>query len=81
LGAAVAADPDAAPLHPRSRALVDFALSLTRSPGAIAEESLSPLRAAGVTDRGVHDAVNVIAYFNYVNRVALGLGVELESGA
>jgi uncharacterized protein YciW len=33
---------------------------------------------AGLTERDVIDANQVIAYFNYVNRVAEGLGVQLE---
>jgi alkylhydroperoxidase family enzyme len=36
------------------------------------------LRRAGLDDRAVLDACQVIAYFNYVTRIALGLGVELE---
>ena len=30
-------------------------------------------------DGGIHDAAAVTAYFNFVNRMALGLGVELET--
>jgi alkylhydroperoxidase family enzyme len=37
------------------------------------------LRAAGLNDRAIHDATQVIAYFNYINRVADALGVELET--
>ncbi len=36
------------------------------------------MRAAGLSDAGIHDATAITAYFNFVNRVALGLGVELE---
>jgi uncharacterized protein YciW len=36
------------------------------------------LRAVGLDDRDVVDGNQVVAYFNYVNRVADGLGVELE---
>jgi alkylhydroperoxidase family enzyme len=36
------------------------------------------LRAAGLDDTEIHDAIQVIAYFNYINRVAEGVGVENE---
>jgi alkylhydroperoxidase family enzyme len=39
---------------------------------------LDELRAHGFDDRAIHDAVQVIAYFNYINRVAHALGVEPE---
>ena len=40
---------------------------------------LDDLRAAGFDDRAVHDATQVIAFFNYITRVADGLGVESET--
>ena len=39
---------------------------------------LDALRAHGLDDRGIHDATQVIGYFNYITRVADGLGVEPE---
>lgn len=76
--AAVSADPEAAPLGARSRALVDYAIKLTRMPAAITEADIASVREQGFSDRGVHDLACVVAYFNYVNRLADGLGVELE---
>jgi uncharacterized protein YciW len=43
------------------------------------ESDLAPLRASGLGDRDIVDLNQVVAYFNYVNRVADGLGVELEA--
>ena len=43
------------------------------------ESDVGALRAAGLSDRAIHDAVQVGAYFSYINRVAQGLGVELET--
>jgi alkylhydroperoxidase family enzyme len=40
---------------------------------------IDALRAAGLNDRAIHDATQVIAYFNYINRIADALGVELET--
>ena len=41
-------------------------------------EDIDVLRAHGLDDRAIVDANQVVSYFNYVNRVADGLGVELE---
>ena len=43
------------------------------------EADVEALRAAGWQDREIHDACQVVAYFNYVNRLADGLGVAPES--
>ncbi len=59
--------------------LVAYAVKLTREPAAMVEADLDPLRRAGLSDRDIVDLNQVVAYFNYVNRVADGLGVELES--
>ncbi len=39
---------------------------------------MSKLREAGLSDRAIHDAAQVTAYFNYINRIADGLGVDPE---
>lgn len=36
------------------------------------------LRAHGWDDAAIHDAIQVIAYFNYINRIAEAVGVEPE---
>jgi alkylhydroperoxidase family enzyme len=41
-------------------------------------EDLDALRAHGFSDRAIHDAVQVVSYFNYITRVADALGVEDE---
>ena len=67
-----------ADLTARERALCDYAVKLTEDPGNIDADDLAPLRAVGLTDRDIHDAVQVIAYFNYINRIADALGTDLE---
>jgi uncharacterized peroxidase-related enzyme len=59
-------------------ALCDYARKLTLEPAGMRERDLEPLRALGLDDRAIVDANQVVAYFNYVNRVAEGLRVELE---
>ena len=66
-------------LTPRMAALCRYAIELTSNPSRVCEGDLAPLREAGLDDRGIVDANQVVAYFNYVNRIAHGLGVELES--
>ncbi len=61
-----------------TQALLAFAEKLTREPWRATPVDLDPLRSQGLSDRAIHDAVQVISYFNYINRVADGLGVDLE---
>jgi len=75
---AIARDWRTAPLNPADRALCVFAAKLTHHPHAMTPADLDALRAHGLDDRALHDAVQVIAYFNYINRVAGALGVEPE---
>jgi uncharacterized peroxidase-related enzyme len=71
-------DYEKADLTPRERALCDYAVRLTLHEKEIGAADLAPLRDAGLTDRDIHDAVQVIAYFNYINRIADALGTDLE---
>ncbi len=59
--------------------MLDYVVALTQQPASITENHIESLRLAGLSDDAIHDAAAVAAYFNYVNRIALGLGVELES--
>ena len=79
LVATLQTDPLAAPLPPHERALLLYAAKLTREPASVGRVDLDALRAAGWDDRAILDLNQVVAYFNYVNRIADGLGVRLES--
>lgn len=46
----------------------------------MAAADLEPLRAAGFDDASLRLVVQIVGYFNYVNRHVEGLGVELEPG-
>lgn len=62
-------------------ALCRFAEKLTSTPSSSSEAGVAALKAAGYADQAVLDAVQIAAYFNFVNRIVLGLGVHLEGGA
>ncbi|MFQ6617693.1 MAG: peroxidase-related enzyme [Fidelibacterota bacterium] len=59
-------------------ALCEYAEKLTRDPSSITQNDIDALRAKGVDDRTICDAAQIIAFFNYMNRIADGLGVDLE---
>jgi uncharacterized peroxidase-related enzyme len=67
-----------AKLTPQDAALCAFAEKLTRSPAKAKKEDIEKLRAQGLSDRAIHDAAQVIGYFNYIIRIADGLGVDPE---
>jgi uncharacterized peroxidase-related enzyme len=60
------------------RALCDFAVRLTRAPASVDGAAVQELREHGWDDAAIHDAIQVVAYFNYVNRVAEAVGIEPE---
>ncbi len=63
-------------LTPRERALAEYAETLTRQPEAVQKAHVEALRQVGLSDEDILTANLVVAYFNFVNRIALGLGVE-----
>jgi len=75
----LAAEPvEALWLTDRERALVRYADKLTQAPASVRATDIEALRSHGLQDLAIHDACAIIAYFAFVNRLADGLGVELE---
>jgi uncharacterized peroxidase-related enzyme len=68
----------AADLEPRVRALCDFAVKVTRASASVSGADIDALRDVGWSDSAVHDALQVTAYFNYINRIADAVGIEDE---
>ncbi len=58
--------------------MLDYAVKLTRDPGGMDAGDVDRLRDAGFDDPAILDICQVASYYNYVNRLADGLGVELE---
>lgn len=73
-------DYTSAPLAPADLTMLRFVDKLTRTPSEMQPGEVDALREAGFDDRSIHDLVLVASYYAFVNRVADGLGVELEPG-
>lgn len=58
--------------------MLSYAERLTASPAEFRRADVDGLRRGGLTDREILDLTQVAAYFAYVNRIALGLGAQLE---
>ena len=72
-------DDRSADLSEEDRALCTYARKLTLTPGEMNEADVERMRAHGFDDDAITIAAQVIAYFNYINRIADGLGVEPEA--
>ena len=74
LADAIAADHRTAPVEPRVRAMLDYAVKLTLHCTAMEEADVQALRDAGWADEDVMDIAEVTGLFNFSNRMASGLG-------
>ena len=59
--------------------MLAYSEKLTREPGRVERSDVDALRDVGFTDRDILHIVEVTAYYAYANRVADGLGIELEA--
>lgn len=73
-------NPDSVSLGPKEKAMVDHAVALTRDPGSLTEAHIEALRGKGMNDEEILQLTLIASYFNFVNRIASGLGVNLEEG-
>lgn len=71
--------PGAAGLSLQDQALCMFARELTLNPELSTRQKIDELRQTGLTDRAVLDATLVVGYFNFVNRIVLGLGLSVST--
>jgi len=60
------------------RLMLEYAAKLTREPWSITEIDITALRETGFSDEAILDINQVVGYYAFVNRLADGLGVELE---
>lgn len=72
----IAANYRHAALEPRQRALLDFAVKITRASAEIEEPDREALRAHGFSDRAIWDAAEVAAFFNMSNRMSSAIAMR-----
>ncbi len=71
-------DPRSVDVSPKMRVILDYAVQLTERPSGIEEAEIVRLRDEGLTDEEILSLNLIVSYFNFVNRIALGLGVEFS---
>lgn len=67
-----------ADLDDPTRALMDYAVLVTRSPGEVTDGTIEGLRAHGWDDAEILTATEIIGFFNYYARLADALAIEPE---
>jgi uncharacterized peroxidase-related enzyme len=65
-------------LEHRVHALCDFAVKVTVDPAKVSRADIDALREQGWSDAAIHDALQVVSYFNYINRIADAVGIDDE---
>jgi len=68
-----------APISSADMVMLDYAVKLTKTPWETEPEDVDKLRQEGFSDAAILDINQITGYYNFVNRLADGLGVELES--
>ena len=69
---------DVTSLSPRERALCELAEKLSQEPARVIEDDWQPLRDLGFDDRACLEVAHIVGIFNYLTRLADGLGLQLD---
>lgn len=72
-------DVETAPISTPLKAALHFVGKLTHEPAAVGADDVRQLRAAGVSDEAIEDAINVTTAFNLINRLADALEFRISS--
>jgi uncharacterized peroxidase-related enzyme len=65
-------------LDVKERAILDYAVKLTKNPHSVTDKDVEVLKEIGCSDTEILDICQITSYINFVNRMAEGLGVQLE---
>ena len=60
------------------RCLCDFAVKVTLEPSKVNGADVEAMRSEGWSDAAIHDALQVVSFFNYINRIAEAVGIDDE---
>ena len=66
----------AADIPEKDKRMLNYVVKLTKNPSMVDEEDVESLKKTGFSDRDILDINLITSYFNFVNRIALGLGVR-----
>ena len=69
-----------ADLDPQTRGMLDYATKLTNDPTSMQRSDVEGLRALGLSDEQILSVVLITCNFNFMTRLADGLGVKLDDG-
>ena len=76
---AVLEDWQTAPVDEKTKVMLGFLRKLTLEPFHIGAVDIEPLRATGLSDTAIEDAIHICANFNIINRLADAFGFELPN--
>ncbi len=68
-------------LSDRDRSMLEYAVKLTKTPSTTSKQDIEALRTSGFNDEEILRINLIVSYFNFVNRIVSGLGVQLEGSA
>ncbi len=68
-----------ADLDPQTKGILDFSAKLTRDPAGMQESDVQFLRDLGLSDEQILSTVGITCLFNFMNRLADGLGVDISA--
>ncbi len=78
LKAELVADYKTADIKEQDKLILAYAEKITKEPASTTKEDIKNLLENGFSNEAIHDIAQVASYFNYVNRMADALGIELE---
>ncbi len=79
--ASLIADYKNAGLQPEELLFCEYALELTKNPNSIDKDlHIRNMKELGIDDRTITDVALIISYFNFINRIVMGLGAEVSEG-